>query len=183
MIRRVFSGHHHVALVQYLPITIIQLRGHVLFFNGPGVLKRLLQENVSIRDLRTILEGLADHGRHVKDPQLLTELVRERLARHITSRFRDGNGRVPALILDPAAEQTFRDGGPDPRGAERVLASLDGASRAFAGVTTPPAVICAPDVRRAVYDFLVRRVPGLSVLSYGEIDGAATIRSLGIVSG
>ncbi|MEQ8891589.1 MAG: hypothetical protein RID93_28370, partial [Sandaracinaceae bacterium] len=61
--------------------------------------------------------------------------------------------------------------------------SLDGASRAFAGVTTPPAVICAPDVRRVVQEFLARRVPGLSVLSYREIDGSATIRSLGVVSG
>jgi flagellar biosynthesis protein FlhA len=147
------------------------------------VLKRLLAENVSVRDLRTILEALADHGRHVKEPEALAELVRERLARHITSRFRDDDGRVAALILDPHAEQAFRDGGPDASAAERILASLDGASRAFAGVTTPPAVICAPDVRRAVHAFLSRRVPGLSVLSYAEIDGTATIRSLGVVSG
>ncbi|HJL19600.1 MAG TPA: flagellar biosynthesis protein FlhA [Sandaracinaceae bacterium LLY-WYZ-13_1] len=147
-----------------------------------SVLKRLLSENVSVRDLRSILEALADHGRHTKDPVMLTERVRERLARHITSRFRDDDGRVAALVLDPNAEQAFRDGGPDATAAQRILASLDGASRAFAGVTTPPAVICAPDVRRAVHEFLSRRVPGLSVLSYREIDGTATIRSLGVVS-
>ncbi|MEC7525810.1 MAG: flagellar biosynthesis protein FlhA [Myxococcota bacterium] len=148
-----------------------------------NVLKRLLSESVSVRDLRTILESLADHGRHVKDPGQLTELCRERLARHITGRFRDDQGRVSALILDPNAEQAFRDGGPNATAAQRILSSLDGASRAFAGVTTPPAVICAPDVRRAVHEFLTRRVPGLSVLSYREIDGSATIRSLGVVSG
>jgi len=148
-----------------------------------AVLKRLLEESVPIRDLRTILEALADHGRHVKDPDALTERVREALARHITSRFRGADGRVAALILDPAAEQAFRDGGPGATAAQNILSSLDAASRAFAGVSTPPAVICAPDVRRAVYHFLSRRVPGLSVLSYREVDGAATIRSLGIVSG
>lgn len=148
-----------------------------------SVLKRLLAENVPVRDLRTILEALADYGRHNKDPDALTELVREQLARHITGRFRDDAGRVSALILDPGAEQAFRDGGLDATGAQRVLSSLDGASRAFAGVTTPPAVICAPDVRRAVQEFLTRRVPGLSVLSYREIDASATIRSLGVVSG
>ena len=147
-----------------------------------GVLKRLLEENVPVRDLRTILEALADYGRTVKDPEVLTDRVREALARHITSRFRDDHGRVAALILDPSAEQAFREGGPGATQAQNILSSLDAASRAFAGVTTPPAVICAPDVRRAVYHFLTRRIPGLSVLSYREVDGSATIRSLGVVS-
>ncbi len=147
-----------------------------------GVLKRLLEEGVPVRDLRSILEALADHGRGTKDLDLLTDRVRESLARHITSRFRDDQGRVAALILDPSAEQAFRDGGPGATQAQNILSSLDAASRAFAGVTTPPAVICAPDVRRAVYHFLTRRIPGLSVLSYREIDGSATIRSLGVVS-
>jgi flagellar biosynthesis protein FlhA len=146
------------------------------------VLRRLLGEAVPVRDLRTILEALGDLGKQTQDPVILTELVRERLARHITSRFRDDTGRVAALVLDPNAEQAFRDRGPAPTAAQRILASLETASRAFAGVSTPPAVICAPDVRRAVFEFLHRRVPGLSVLSYREIDSAATIRSLGVVS-
>ncbi|MCC6872818.1 MAG: flagellar biosynthesis protein FlhA [Sandaracinaceae bacterium] len=147
------------------------------------VLRRLLAEGVSIRDLRTVLEALADFGKQTKDPALLGELVRERLARHITARFKDESGRVPALVLDPRAEQIFRDGGPDGSSAQRILASLDTAARAFAGVGTPPALLCAPDVRRSVHDFLVRRVPGLSVFSYREIDPSATVRSLGVVSG
>ncbi|MGF1465942.1 MAG: flagellar biosynthesis protein FlhA [Sandaracinaceae bacterium] len=147
-----------------------------------AVLRGLLEESVSIRDLRTILEALSDVGRNVKDPPTLTELVRERLGRHITARFRDADGRVAALLLDPNAEQAVRDGGPSPSTGQRILQSLEGAARGFAGVSTPPAVICAPDVRRAAYAFLGRRVPGLSVLSYREIDRTATIRSLGVVS-
>jgi len=147
-----------------------------------GVLAGLLAEGVSIRDLRTVLEALADHGKHVKAPSELVELCRARLARHITARFRGGDGRVAALILDPNAERVFRDGGPGPDTANRMLASLDEASRAFAGVTTPPAILCAHDVRRGVRDLLARRVPGLSVLSHREIDDTATIRALGVVS-
>jgi len=147
-----------------------------------GVLAGLLAEGVSIRDLRTVLEALADHGKHVKSPAELVELCRARLARHITSRFRGGDGRVAALILDPTAERSFREGMPDADAAHRMLASLDEASRAFAGVTTPPAILCAHDVRRGVRDLLARRVPGLSVLSHREIDDTATIRALGVVS-
>lgn len=145
-----------------------------------GVLKGLLGEGIPIRDMRTILEALADHGRTVKDPTQLVELVRERLARHITSRFRDGEGRVAALVLDPRTEESFRRGA-DTESAQRLLSSLDEMARRFAQVSTPPAIVCAPDVRRSVSTFLARRVPGLSVLSYREIDPRTTVRSLGIV--
>jgi flagellar biosynthesis protein FlhA len=145
------------------------------------VLRGLLGEGVPVRDLRTILEALADHGRTVKDPAQLADLVRERLSRHITSKFRDGEGRVAALVLDPRLEEAFRKG-LDAGAAQRLLSSLDQSARAFAQVSTPPALVCAPDVRRTVAQFLARRVPGLSVLSYREIDPKTTVRSLGIVA-
>jgi flagellar biosynthesis component FlhA len=86
-------------------------------------------------------------------------------------------------VLDPTAEAAFRNGGPDASKAQRVLTSLDTAARAFGTVTTPPLVLCAPDVRRAVSDFLLRRIPGLAVCSYREIDPKATVQTLGVVSG
>jgi flagellar biosynthesis protein FlhA len=146
-----------------------------------AVLRGLLAEGVPVRDLRTILEALADHGRTVKDPAQLVELVRERLARHISARFRDDDGKIAALVLDPRAEETFRKG-IDAASAQRLLGALDESARGFASVSTPPALVCAPDVRRSVSSFLLRRVPGLSVLSYREIDPRATLRSLGVVS-
>lgn len=146
------------------------------------VLRNLLGEGISIRDLRTIFEGLADHGRDVKDPDALTERVRQRLSRAITARFRGEDGRVAALVLDPGAEELFRNGLSDAAAAQRMLGSLDEVARSFAGVSTPPALICAPDVRRAVSDFLSRRIPGLAVLSYREIEPTATVRTLGVVS-
>jgi flagellar biosynthesis protein FlhA len=146
------------------------------------VLRGLLREGVPVRDLRTIFEALADHARETKDPNALIELVRQRMARHITSRFKGPDGRVLALVLDPRAEDAFRQGGPDASAAQRLLSSLDGAARAFAGVSTPPLLVCAPDVRRVVSDFFLRRVPGLSVVSFREIDVRTTVRSLGVVT-
>jgi flagellar biosynthesis protein FlhA len=146
------------------------------------VLRQLLRESVPIRDLRTIFETLADSGRETKNPVELNERVRHRLARAISARFKDDRGRIAALVLDPRAEEAFRNGGPDAGAAQRVLASLDAAARSFAGVSTPPVLLCAPDVRRNVAEFLSRRIPGLSVLAYREVDPKATVRTLGVVS-
>jgi flagellar biosynthesis protein FlhA len=146
------------------------------------VLKLLLRESVSVRDLRTVFEALCDHARETKDTQMLSELVRARLARQISARFTSEDGKVCALVLDPRAEEVFRTGFPDAAQSQRLLGSLDAAARGFAGVTTPPLLLCAVDVRRSVYEFLSRRVPGLSVLSYRELDAKATVRTLGVVT-
>jgi len=146
------------------------------------VLRALLEEGVSIRDLRSILEALADHARLTQDPSDLTELVRRRLARHITSRFKAEDGSVAAVVLDPRAEQQFREG-LDASVAQRLLGGLNDAANAFASVATPPLILCAGDIRRAARDFFGRRVPGLSVASFEEIDGKTTVRTLAVVSG
>ncbi|MFM2416351.1 MAG: hypothetical protein RL385_1074 [Pseudomonadota bacterium] len=146
------------------------------------VLKNLLREAVSIRDLRTVLEALCDHARETKETLALTELVRSHLSRQISARFSSDDGKVAAVVLDPRAEEAFRNGFPDALQSQRLLASLDVSARAFAGVTTPPVLVCAADVRRNVYEFLSRRVPGLSVLSYREIDTKVTVRTLGVVT-
>jgi flagellar biosynthesis protein FlhA len=146
------------------------------------VLRELLRESVPVRDLRTIFEALADNGRETKDIGELTERVRQRLARAISARFKDERGRIAALVMDPRAEDAFRNGGPDASGSQRVLSALDGLARNFAGVTTPPLLICAQDIRRAVSGFLTRRIPGLSILSYGEVDPKSTVRTLGILA-
>ncbi len=146
------------------------------------VLRQLLKEGVSVRDLRSVFESLCDHARETKDTVMLAEMVRARLARQITARFVSEEGKVAALVLDPRAEETFRNGFPDASGTQRLLSSLDSAARGFAGLATPPVLICAADVRRNVSEFLARRVPGLSVLSYREIDGKTTVRTLGVVT-
>ncbi|MEM6954259.1 MAG: flagellar biosynthesis protein FlhA [Myxococcota bacterium] len=145
------------------------------------VLRGLLGEGVSIRDLRSILEALADHARDVKDPATLVELVRRRLARHITSRFKGDDGSVAAVVLGPSGEQFFRDGASQPSVAQRLLSSLNDAAAAFANVSTPPLVLCAADVRPAASEFFTRRVPGLAVASFAEIDPKTNVRTLAMV--
>ncbi|MBC8074155.1 MAG: flagellar biosynthesis protein FlhA, partial [Deltaproteobacteria bacterium] len=77
------------------------------------VLRNLLREGVGIRDLRTILEALADHASTVKDTDVLTELVREKLGRQIVSRHLDERGMLHALVLAPDAEAALRGRGPN----------------------------------------------------------------------
>lgn len=147
------------------------------------VLRGLLLEGVSIRDLRSILEALADHARDTKDTDMLIELVRRRMARHITGRFKGEDGSVSAIVLDPAGEAFFRDGGAGPAVAQRLLSSLNNAAAAFSNVSTPPLVLCASDIRPAVSEFFGRRVPGLAVASFSEMDAKTTVKTLALVHG
>ncbi len=72
------------------------------------VMRNLLREGVSIRDLRTLLEALFEIAPTTRDPEQLTELVRQRLYRQITSSYTGRDGSVAALILDPQVEDMFR---------------------------------------------------------------------------
>lgn len=146
------------------------------------VLRGLLAEGVSIRDLRTVLEALADTARESKDVGVLIERVRARLARQITARFKGAESKVAALVMDPRAEDVFRNGGPDSGASQRLLSSLDTLARAFAGVKTPPLILSSSDVRRAVYAFMQRHVPGISVVAFDEIDKSAAVRTLGVLT-
>ncbi|HKQ68446.1 MAG TPA: flagellar biosynthesis protein FlhA, partial [Polyangiaceae bacterium] len=72
------------------------------------VMRNLLRESISIRDMRTILETLIEIGPATKDSEQLTEITRQRLARQITSSYKGPDGAVSALILDPQVEEMFR---------------------------------------------------------------------------
>jgi flagellar biosynthesis protein FlhA len=156
------------------------------------VLRNLLRERVSIRDMRTIIESLADLSSQTKDPEQLTELVRERLAAHITSRLKGQDGAVAALTLDPRLEEalrrSFRDiasgaGEPvDPDFIRGVVASAERASRKATALGTAPVVIAPPDIRRYVRAILERKLPQVSVVSFREIDPKVELRVLDTLS-
>jgi flagellar biosynthesis protein FlhA len=147
------------------------------------VLRGLLSEGVSVRDIRTILETLADHAAQVKDPDQLTELVRQRLARQITHAHVGETGELRAMVLDPRVEDVFRSGGRgDPQALSRAAHALEDAAKKAAERDEPPVVVVAPDVRRAVAQVALRHAPGLSVLSYREVDPGVPFVTQGIVS-
>ena len=150
------------------------------------VLRNLLRENVSIRDLRTILEGLIEMAASTKDPEQLTEMTRQRLSRQLTAAFTGPEGTISTLVLDPAVEDMFRrslreiaqgtGGALDPELARQLGISLEEASRRMLTSGLTPCVVTSPDVRRYVRAFAERRCPQLSVLSFRELDPSANIR-------
>jgi flagellar biosynthesis protein FlhA len=138
------------------------------------VLRNLLQEGVSIRDLRTILEALADHAGTVKDPGELTEYVRQRLGRRITRASASETGELAAMVLAPATEDLFRGSG-EPRLLARLTAELAAEVRRATQRDETPVLVVAPDVRRAVATTARRHLPGLVVMSHREVDPAVRL--------
>ncbi|MFH1130324.1 MAG: flagellar biosynthesis protein FlhA [Pseudomonadota bacterium] len=155
------------------------------------VLRSLLREGVSIRDLRTILETLADHATQIKDPEMLTELVRQRMAKQLTARVLGDDGKVHALILDPQLEQdlrgALRSGGEaatfDSQAIPRVLSALEEATSKLMDSPNLPVLVVSPDIRPHLAGFSARHVPGLSVYSYREIEPNTPIHTLGVLGG
>lgn len=153
------------------------------------VLKRLLQEAVSIRDLRSILEAIADYGGDIKDIPALTELVRQSMAKTLTERYIDDQGAVHALMIDPkieAALRTTQNAGNsnqiDPGLISKIVAGLEKAIVSIAGSPFEPLLITTADLRPTVASLVARHAPGLAVLSFQEIETRATVKKAGMVS-
>lgn len=152
------------------------------------VLRNLVREGVSIRDLRAILEALAELSQQVKDPEQLTEMVRERLALQITARFKGNDGTVAALTLDPRIEQMLRTslqeiasgtgGALDPDVLRSITTRAEASLATFGARASSPLVVTAPDLRRYVRAIVERKVPQLAVASFREIDPSIPLRVL-----
>jgi flagellar biosynthesis protein FlhA len=155
------------------------------------VVRGLLREGVSVRDLRTVLEAVADAAPRSKDAHFLVEQVRRRLARQITSRVAEG-GVVHALTLDRAAEDTLRHAlglnegepvlAPDVEVARKLIASLETRAAALAAAGRSAVMLAPADLRRPAYDFFSRFVPDLFVVSARELSPGTTIEPAGTVS-
>ena len=138
-----------------------------------------------MRDMRSILEALGELAAQTKDPEQLTELVRERLAPQITARFRT-DGVVNALTLDGRLEQVLRQslseiakgtgGALDPEMLRGLGAVAERALAAFGAHGASPLVVTAPDLRRYVRAILERKLPQLPVVSFREIESSAPLR-------
>ena len=171
-------ARNHPKLVEELIPNMMAL-GDIL-----KVLKKLLREQISIRDMRTILETLADYAPVTKDPDSLTEFVRQNLARTITKKYTDANGVLNVLTLERGAEDMFRRGSKephmvqDPVAVQKLLNNLEKAVSQMVQLDQQPVLITAPDLRRQVKTFTERFLPQLSILSYKEIDANTEIRAV-----
>jgi flagellar biosynthesis protein FlhA len=154
------------------------------------VLANLLRERVSIRDMATILEVLADYARATKDTEILTEYVRHALARQITQQNVQNNV-LPCLTLDPTIENRIAgavqrtDRGSyvslDPDSMQKLIAALNVELPKLTNMGYQPIVLTSPAVRLYFRKLVERSVQGIIVLSHAEIEQNVEIQILGVV--
>ncbi|UYO36953.1 flagellar biosynthesis protein FlhA [Bacillus zhangzhouensis] len=155
------------------------------------VLAKLLKEKVSIRNLVTIFETLADYGKLTTDTDLLTEYVRQALARQITAQYAKENeslkvvtcsGRVEKVIAD-SVQQTEHGNylSLDPESSESVIQSVAREIEQLSLRQETPVLLCSPPIRMYVKQLLERYFPDLPVLSYNELEANVEVQSIGVV--
>lgn len=156
------------------------------------VLQNLVKERVSIRDLVTVLETLADNVNMSKDPEVLTECVRQALSRVICKEYVNNEGIINVITLDPQIEQIISQSiqrtemgsflALDPNMGQNVLASVGREVAKLQEKGLQPIVLCAPQIRPALKKLTDRSFPNLVVLSWNEIAPKVNVNSVGQVS-
>jgi len=155
------------------------------------ILQMLLREQVPIRQLGAILETLGDYAPRTKDPILLTELVRARLARTISTKYRDSQGTLHVVTLDPGLEDRIRAGFEhnerglfirmSPQAVETTCRLIAAEVERLTRANHPPVVLVSPQIRAALKQMSASHLPNLVVLSYNEITRDTKIESVAMV--
>ena len=156
------------------------------------VLQNLLREGVSIRDLSTILEAVADHATRTKDPDVLTEHARQALGRAITQKLVGTDGTLGLVTFAGPLERALvaavqrTDEGTvlvvDPSTAQKLLVRLGAWIERFAAEGATPVLLCGASLRPWLRRFLERHLPSLVVLAPTELANTVRIRALGVVT-
>ncbi len=155
------------------------------------VLANLLREQVSIRDLRTVLETLADWAPSVKSPEKLAEFVRRKFSRAITSKYTTPDGVLPLVNLTAGLEREMgealqqTDEGSflalEPGIAQMIINKLARASEKFGEIGQTPVLLAPAHLRPAVFNFVDRFAPGYAVISHNEVAPNTKVQSLGVI--
>ncbi|MDR1545674.1 MAG: flagellar biosynthesis protein FlhA, partial [Deltaproteobacteria bacterium] len=156
------------------------------------VLQNLLRERVSIRDMPSILEVLADHASMTRDVDLLTEFVRQRLARSIIRGYVTAGGELPLMTIGQDIEETLSrsitetERGTyltlDPDSGQRILNAVSKAMGQLTSQNFQPVVLCSPMVRRHLRKLTERFLSNLAVLSHSELTSSVRLKILGEVT-
>ena len=156
------------------------------------VLHLLLKEDIPIRQLGIILETLGDFAGRTKDPVWLCEYVRHRLARTISSRYRDEEGRLHVLALDPAMEDRIAAGiehterglfvRMSPSAVDLTCEKIQEGVKKLVTAGHQPVVLVSPRIRPGLRQITNASMPRLKVLSYNEITQDTKIESYGVIS-
>lgn len=153
------------------------------------IFKRLIQEQISVKDLRTIMEALAEWSQSEKDTVLLTEYVRSSLKRYISYKYSLGQSVLSVYILDPEIEDMVRGAikqtsagsylALDPDSVQLILQAVRNTVAPPPPGGQPPVLLAAIDVRRFVRKLVEMEFKEISVVSYQEIIPEIRIQPLG----
>lgn len=144
------------------------------------VLQNLLREKVSIRNMITILETLANYADHTTDPNLLSEFVRQKLSRQICKEYADHGNTITVITVDPEIESVIRSSihddpiegkvlGLEPETHVAIVKALLASYRTAQTAGFVPIYLVSPHIRSVTFALLEREVRGAVVLSYNEI--------------
>ena len=153
------------------------------------VLRRLVQEYVSIRDLRAVLSAIVEWGSKEKDPVMLVEQIRSSLSRQISFQYSGGFNLLPAFLLAGEVEDKIRNAirqtsvasyiSLEPEAAKRIVSNIRERTQQAGEVETNPVLVTALDIRRYVRRLIESELPELPVLSYQEIVPEIALQPLG----
>jgi flagellar biosynthesis protein FlhA len=163
-----------------LPIGVVQ-----------RVLQYLLEEGVNIRDMRTIIENLAEAAPRTQDPLELTSKVREGLGRSIVQSLFPGNAEIQVMVLEPTLERILTQamaasgegGAMEPGLADSLLKQTAELAQRQEDIGLPPVLLVPPPLRWLLSRFLRRAVPSLRVIANSEVPESRTIRVTSMVGG
>ncbi|MFC5606409.1 flagellar biosynthesis protein FlhA [Variovorax soli] len=152
------------------------------------VLQNLLAEEVPIRDMRTILDVMAEHAPAVKDATELTSLTRVALGRSITQQLFPGDVQLQVIGLDSSLEGVLQqamsnNSGIEPGLADNLLRQTQSAMQRQEALGLPPVLLVQHPLRTLLARFLRRSLPQLKVLSHAEISDVHTIKVTAIIGG
>ena len=157
-----------------------------------GILHLLLREQVSIRQLSVILETLGDHAPRSKDPILLAEYVRHRLARQICTRYRNRENELFVVAFDPALEDKIRAGFEhterglfirmSPQSVEATCQLIANEANKLSVRSQPAIALVSPQIRAAVKRLAENHLPNLIVMSFNEVTRDTKIVTVGMVA-
>jgi flagellar biosynthesis protein FlhA len=155
------------------------------------VLQKLLQERISIRSLLIVLETLADYAPKVKEPDVLTEYVRQAMSKQISKQFSDESKVVQTITLDPEIEQNiadsiqFTDQGAitslAPEYLQKLFTKVSDETKKMISSGYQPIVITSSVIRPHFKKMISKTLPNVNVLAYNEIVSELEIRSIGMV--
>lgn len=155
------------------------------------VLANLLKEQISIRDMVTILETLADYVNVTRDSDMLTEYVRQNLSRYITQKYVEGNS-LKVITINPELEQIIMNSinqtengayiNLEPSVIQQILNSTFSSLERLTSIGLQPIVLTAPILRIYFKRLTEQSLKDLIVLSYNEIEPSVEVQSVGVVT-